>query len=155
MEIKLTREDVLIIYKFLKKLNLKFANKESTIAIVNNLIKIKDAAQEIIKENKKIINALQNDEFREKEKQYIEAKKNYHESSKGSKSALDFKKIENEYRHLCENFLDAYTKAILELDQEFIFDLKKIKLEDIVDILNKSGIDYTFENISMLYKIIK
>ena len=162
MRIKLTREEVTIIYEFLKKLNLKFANKECAVTIISDLMKIKDTAQKITKENTEIIDALQDDEFRQKTQQYVDAKnkleaaiKENNGISKDSDLVKDFEKISKEYKPLYDNFADTYTKAILELDQEFEFNLKQIKLEDIIDIFDKSEIDYTVESISMIYKIIE
>lgn len=162
MRIKFTREEVIIIYEFLKKINLKLANKECAVDIITDIMKIKDTAQKIKQENTDIIEALQDDQFKQKNKEYQEIKSEVEEYIKknGSlpKDSDLYKKFESiwkEYKPLYENFTDTVTKAILQLDQEFEFSLKKLKLEDIVEILDKSEVDYTVESISMIYKIIE
>lgn len=162
MRIKLTREEVLIIYEFLKKLNLKFANKECAINIVSDMMKIKDKAQKILQENTDVVDALQDENFRQKTKEYLSVKneieeylKENNKLSKDSELYQKFEKISLEYKPLYDNFTDISTKAILELDQEFEFTLKPLKLEDVIEILNKSEIDYNVESISMIYKIIE
>lgn len=162
MRIKLTREEVLAIYDFLRKLNLKFANKECAVIIVSDMLKIKDKAQKITQENTDIIEALQDDEFKEKTREYLNIK-NEVSTYVGPNGKLDsdselyrkFEDIKKNYKPMYDNFIDTSTKAILELDQEFEFDLKQIKLEDLVDIMDKCEIDYTVDSISMIYKIIR
>lgn len=162
MRIKLTREEVLVIYEFLKKLNLKFTNKECAVNIISDMMKIKDKAQKITQENTDVVEALQDDNFKQKTREYLDAKNEVEEYiQKNGKLLKDselyqkFEKVSLEYKPLYDNFLDISTKAILELDQEFEFNLKQLKLEDIVEILDKSEIDYTVESISMIYKIIE
>ena len=162
MRIKLTREEVLIIYEFLKKLNLKFANKECAITIVSDMIKIKPIAQKITQENTDVINALEDDDFKKKTQEYSSIKNEVEEYlrendklSKDSELFKKLKKINKEYKPIYDNFMDMATKAILELDQEFDFTLELIKLEDMIELLDKSEMDYNVESISMIYKIIK
>lgn len=162
MRIKLTREEVLIIYEFLKKINLKFANKECAITVVSDLMKIKDKAQKIKDENTDVIEALQDDNFKQKTREYLDAKNEVEEYIKNNgslqKDSELYKKFEDiwaDYKPLYDSFVDLTTKAILELDQEFEFILKPLKLEDVIDILDKSEVDYTVESISMIYKIIE
>ena len=152
----------MIIYEFLKKLNLKFANKECAITIVSDMIKIKPIAQKITQENTDVINALEDDDFKKKTQEYSSIKNEVEEYlrendklSKDSELFKKLKKINKEYKPIYDNFMDMATKAILELDQEFDFTLELIKLEDMIELLDKSEMDYNVESISMIYKIIK
>jgi len=162
MNIKINRNEVVAIYNYFKKLNLKGVSKQLLQIIIHNQLLLRKDAFDIIAENEEIVSRFQTEEFNTLLNSFLTARAKY-EQAKNNVDTLKIQKAEEEinaafykFKPIDIQITEQINSAKKSLENKvYVYTLETIKTKDIIEHYINLCNDFTFEEIEPIFKILE
>lgn len=154
---ELSRKEVVEIYNNLKDVNLSGMSKECKEALVVNAIKLQPVAEQITEEDTKVVEKYKTEEYTKALEAYILAKTKFEkELPQASKEVTEgFEKAAKAFRPLFEELDKEVENAVAKLQQSFDIELLKIPMMDYLEVLDKTGKEFSYSSLTPIKKLLE
>ena len=141
----MTRNEVIKLYQFFKRINLKGANTNIAKAIIRNQILLKPAYEKITAEIKEI-----EDKYLTQDLIDLHVQVNTYEN----KASKEYKKLVEEFRKQDAETALLINQAVEVLDNNYSFDFAKISFDELIEHLHNIQFDYCANDMIFLESIL-